>query len=281
MTKRLKLWLFAAFSLTLGGLIIFGSVMTMLKWDFKKLSTVKYETASYEISEDFDSISLLTSTADIAFLPSPDGKVRVECYEESKGKHSVSVKDGTLVIELQSTKKWYDYIGINFDSPSITVYLPAKEYESLTVKCSTGDIQVSGVSAGQISLSVSTGKVTASDISCGGVLSVKVSTGNAELSDIRCKILTSDGNTGDLHLQRVVATEKFVLERSTGDISLDACDAAEIYVTTDTGDVKGTLLSDKVFIVNTDTGKTDVPASTTGGRCEITTDTGDIIIRID
>ena len=52
-------------------------------------------------------------------------------------------------------------------------------------------------------------------------------------------------------------------------------------ITTDTGNVKGSLLSEKVFIVSTDTGKKQVPNTITGGRCEITTDTGDIIISIN
>ena len=60
----------------------------------------------------------------------------------------------------------------------------------------------------------------------------------------------------------------------------DGCDAAEITVKTGTGDVTGTLLSDKVFLTETGTGRIDVPKSTVGGRCEINTDTGDIKIDI-
>ena len=59
------------------------------------------------------------------------------------------------------------------------------------------------------------------------------------------------------------------------------CDAETIYVNTDMGSVTGTLLTDKVFIIETDTGSVDVPKSITGGRCEITTDTGNIRITIE
>ena len=51
-------------------------------------------------------------------------------------------------------------------------------------------------------------------------------------------------------------------------------------VSTDTGDVTGSLLSAKVFVVTTDTGTVQVPKSTAGGRCEISTDTGDIRITV-
>ena len=40
------------------------------------------------------------------------------------------------------------------------------------------------------------------------------------------------------------------------------------------------VLSAKVFITETDTGKVEVPKSVTGGRCEIETDTGDIQITV-
>ena len=57
-------------------------------------------------------------------------------------------------------------------------------------------------------------------------------------------------------------------------------DANDIFVETDTGHVTGTLLTDKVFITQTDTGDVDIPKTVDGGRCEIITDTGDIKINI-
>ena len=54
----------------------------------------------------------------------------------------------------------------------------------------------------------------------------------------------------------------------------------EVFITTDTGNVDGSFLTDKVVLTQTDTGDVDVPKLTSGGRCEITTDTGDISISI-
>ena len=319
MSKTVKIWLIVAASLILSGCIVFGGVMSMLKWDFKKLSTNKYETNTYEINEEFINLLIKTDTAKIVFMPSADGKCRVECYEQENEKHSVTVENNTLVIDITEEKAWFEYININFASPQLTVYLPNTEYDSLTinestgnieipndfnlknidisittgdVKCSasaseaikiktsTGNIDISAISAGSLDLSTTTGKITVTDARCDGEIEIKVNTGKARLTDISCKSLISSGSTGDLSLKDVVATEKFSINRSTGDIKFEACDAAEIFVNIDTGDVEGTLLSDKVFIIKTDTGKIDVPNSITGGRCEITTDTGDIKISI-
>ena len=317
---RTKIWLITAACLVLVGCIIFAGVMWSLKWDFTKLSTVKYETNSYEIGEAFSGISIKTDTADITFALSNDGKCRVECFEEEKAKHLVAAQNNTLVIKATDNKAWYDYIGINFNSPKITVYLPKTEYASLRInqhtgtvkmpeafkfsevdilastgdidfcasaagaikiKTSTGDIGVKDVSAASLSLSVSTGGVTATDVDCSGDFTISVSTGKAKLTDVKCQSLASSGDTGDITLLNVIAAEKFTLKRSTGDVKLTACDAAELFIETDTGDVLGTLLSDKVFITKTDTGRIAVPNSVTGGRCEITTDTGDIKIAVE
>ena len=81
-------------------------------------------------------------------------------------------------------------------------------------------------------------------------------------------------------MTNVIAAEEFHLERDTGNIEFNGCDAETIYAKTTTGDVRGTLLSEKVFITETDTGNIDVPKTIAGGKCEITTDTGDINIKI-
>ncbi len=319
MRKRTKAGLIIASCLVLIGCILFGGVMAMLKWDFTKLSTTKYETNEYAINEHYNNLSIVTDTADIMLVPSVSAKSTVVCYEQKNVKHSVTVQNGTLVIEVVDTRRWYEYIGINFGAPKITVSIPQGDYgvlsvksstgdveipknfqfesmdisestgdvtsaasvsELLKIKTNTGDIRVENISAGALDLSVSTGSVTVSGVVCEGDVKIRVSTGKTALTDIPCKNVISDGNTGDISLKNVIATEKFSIERSTGDVTFDGCDAAEIVVETDTGDVRGNLLSDKVFVAETDTGRVDVPKTVSGGRCEITTDTGNIRISI-
>ena len=319
MRKTTKIWLVTATFLVIVGLIMFVAVMSKYRWDFSKLSTAEFVTNTYDISEEFNSLSVKTDTADITFVLSDDKKCKVKCYEEEKSKHSVTVKDGTLVIDVINNKSWYDYIGINFDSPKITVYLPSAEYASLLITESTGDIKIpknfkfgsvdissstgdvdffaSAVKSVKIKsstgnicvensfarafeLSASTGKITVSDVICEGTVKTKISTGKTVLTDIECKNLVSGGNTGDLFLKNVVATEKVSIERDTGDVTIDGLDAAKIFIETDTGNVTGALLSEKVFIAHSDTGKVDVPRTTTGGICEINTDTGNIKLEI-
>jgi len=316
---RTKMWLITAASLVFIGCIIFGGVMMVLKWDFTKLSTVKYETNDREISENYKNVSIITDTGDVVFVLSESSKTSVVCYEQNNVKHSVAVKDDTLTIEVNDMRKWHEHIGFNFGTPKITVYIPQGEYGTLSVrsttgdveipkefkfesidisentgnikiyasasefiriKASTGDIHVENASANTLELSVSTGEITVSDVTCRGDANINVSTGKTYLTDVECGNLTSTGNTGDILLNNVIVAEKLLIKRSTGDVRFDGLDAAEIFVETDTGEVEGSLLTDKVFIAQTDTGRVDVPKTVTGGRCEITTDTGDIRITV-
>ena len=68
-------------------------------------------------------------------------------------------------------------------------------------------------------------------------------------------------------------------ERSTGNVNFENSDAAGICVKTSTGDVTGTLLTEKVFTAETSAGSISVPDTKTGGKCEITTSTGNIVFR--
>lgn len=315
-----KIWLLIAAILVLIGGIVFVGVMTVLKWDFTKLQTTQYETNCYEITDAFQNISIVTNTADIRFVPSEDTSSQVTCYEQKNVKHSVSVKDGTLVITVTDSRKWYEHIGIGFSSPKITLSIPKMEYGTLSIESTTGNVSipkefqfdsmdisettgsvtsyasatdsvrirtttgsicVEGIETKKLDLSVTTGRVTVSGVNCSGDVHVEVSTGKASLTDIRCENIRSEGNTGDITLKNVIAAEELSIERSTGSVTLAACDGAEISIETDTGDIKGSLLTEKIFIAQTDTGSVSVPKSTTGGRCELTTDTGNIRIVIE
>jgi DUF4097 and DUF4098 domain-containing protein YvlB len=317
MKKSTAILLIIATSLVVLGCAVFGCAVIMMNGDLAKMGTNKYETNEHDISEEFKSIAINTDTADIELIPSEDEKCSVVCFERIHAKHDVSVNDGVLTIKLVDSRKWYEYIGINFSTPKITVYIPQGEYGKLSIKSSTGDvkipkefkfenidisestgnvtnyasaseniiiktstgnIRVENVSAGTLDLSVSTGGITVSNVTCEGNVKIDVSTGKTNLTNIECKNIVSSGNTGAISLKNVIATEKFSIERSTGDVRFEGSDATEISVKTDTGDVTGTLLSEKVFITETSIGRINVPKTTSGGKCEITTATGDINI---
>lgn len=320
MKKAGMIWLIVAASLILLGAIGMVVTMSMGGWQISKLGRTSYVSKMHTVDEEFRDILVKTDTADLRFALSEDGVCRVECYESAKQAHTVAVEEGTLTIRSFDTRRWYEHIGINWETPKVTVYLPKEEYETLSIrestgdvviekelsfrgmeiqvstgdvknyasvteamkiKSSTGDVLVENVTADTLSIFVTTGKVDARSVTCAGELSLTVSTGKAKFTDVTCGKLLSSGDTGDISLIRVVAAESLAIERSTGDVTLESCDGAEILIKTDTGDVTGSLKSEKIFFASSDTGRINVPKTTSGGRCEVTTDTGHIDLRVE
>ena len=260
---------------------------------------MKMQTNDYEISEQFNDISIISSSADIVFAASKDGKCRVVCYEEVKMAHSVSVENNALTITVKNEKRWYDYIELSFSSPRITIYLPAGEYGALKIENNTGHVSLPDsfgfdtidveVNTGRveckasandtIKIKASTGDIDLTNASANSV-ELSVSTGKTTVSNVKCDSLTSMGGTGDITLEDVIVSGSLSIKRTTGDVEIESSDAGEILIKTNTGDVEGSLLSEKTFITHTSTGDVDVPKGTTGGTCEITTTTGDIEISI-
>lgn len=296
MSKRVK-WLVIGVLLLIIGGILFAVGMVAVNWNFLSLDTNKYQTNTYDIAEEFGSLSIINDTTDIVFKK---GEAKVVCFENENIRHSVSVNNGVLEIRANDNRKWYNYIGFNFNNPKITIYLPSNQYDALKIEGDTGDVNLSDISfndiqialhtgdirlsnlnSNNISLKTTTGKMQLQNIECRGLLSTAVSTGDNELKNIKCNSFASNGSTGDLDIENLIVAEKTSIERDTGDIEFEGLDANEIYIKTDTGDVEGDLRSEKVFIINTDTGRVNVPKTITGGKCEITTNTGDIKIEIE
>lgn len=318
--SRERKWIIAAAVLLVLGLIICSVAFAVLGLDFGKLGTVKYVSKTYDVIEDFRNISIDADIERIAFVLSNDGKCRVVCHEKKNEPHNISVQGDTLTIEKKDRRRWqFMSIGIMTEIPEITVYLPNNVYEALTIdagtgsvdipgdftfdsirltldtgsarcfasaegdiyiKTDTGHIAVSNLTASGMRLASDTGRVEVSNVDIKGNMDIKVDTGRVTMENVTCRNLSSNGDTGSLVMTNVIASGEFNIERSTGNIEFNGCDAETIYVKTNTGSVSGTLLSDKVFFTKTDMGKVEVPMTIEGGRCEITSNTGNITIKI-
>ena len=318
--KKMKIAILLSAIVIAVGLILALVGLLIMRFDFGRLELSRYQSKTHEVVEDFNSIVIDVDTADVILRLSTDGVCRVSCFENDKRPHTVTVQDGVLQIGT-TEGKWYHNIQLfNFSEPSITVSLPKSAYDelrlridtgdaelpaelsftnatvttdtgdvhlqsavadALSVTTDTGDIEITGVSPTTLTATTDTGEITVSDSKIAEALAIRTDTGEVKLCAIECGTLALESSTGDVTLKNLLATGAVSITTNTGDVDLDGCDAAAFTITTDTGDVWGILLSEKVFIVDTDTGRKNVPKTSSGGRCEITTDTGNIIITID
>ena len=316
-----KLWIIIASSLLAGGLLLFTCAFAAAGFDFTKFSTEKYVTNTYTVTGDqaFSRIQIKSSESDITFMPSADGTLKVVCVEREKSKHEVSVESGALKIVDHDERTWYDFLTFSTKSLSMTVYLPEKAYDALTIDASTGDVTIpADFTFGDLDIDLSTGDIdcaaevtgsakietstgdvtysaavngslkietTTGSIRLDGVTAESIdlcaSTGNISLNDAETVLgITIEASTGNVTLRNTAACGALAIDTSTGNVRFENSDAARITVETTTGDVTGTLRTPKVFFTDTSTGDVSLPDVRIGGRCEITTSTGDIDIAV-
>lgn len=280
--------------------IIFFVILGIGITSFCLISPKKLETNEYEINDDFKDIKIITDTASIEFVITENLNNLVVCEEQKNANHIVKVKDDTLLIEIDDNRKWYEHIGINFKMSKITIYLPKNEYGKLSIESDVGNINIPNnfkfesiyilgdvgnvenyASVNEnIKINTSVGNIIIENITA-NMIDLSAPVGNAKIVNTKCENLLFKGDVGDISLESVIATEKFIIETDTGNVKFKSSDASDIYVKTDTGNVTGSILTDKVFFAESDTGNIDVPKVIAEEKCEIITDTGDIKITID
>lgn len=299
------------------GVVIFVCAMSSSDWKISSLNNAAIVVCSFEVSDKFDNISIDTDIDDIEFVKGD--ACRVECTEYENYTHTVKVENNTLVIKPKDSKKWYDYIGVSFGNTSMTVYLPRDKYESLDIKsntgdicipntfsfgnvsidgdtckvdCSssvsntldikvdTGDIRVSSCVSGELKLLTKTGKISLTSSQIMNGADVEAKTGGIDIDGVTCKSLNVCNDTGLIALSNTTANGVLEVKNGTGSIRFEKCDGGEIYAKTSTGSITGSFLSEKIIFASSSTGKVDVPKSTSGGKCELTTSTGSIKIEM-
>ncbi len=226
--------------------------------------TVDISTGDVLLSEGFTfaSFALRGSTGDVT------------CRANILGDLNIDISTGDIALE-------------SITAGAVTLHGSTGDVVAKGVACasfastrSTGHTRIEGLTAeGNVTLSCSTGRTELSAMSAAD-LSLRVTTGRSALTDVTARSLHSEGDTGRITLENAVFTDTLTIVRSTGDVTLTRCDAAELFIETSTGDVSGTLLSEKIFIPRASTGKIKVPETLTGGRCKVTTSTGDICFTI-
>ena len=245
--------------------------------------TIQQNTGNIKVPADyvFGSVDIDVSTGDIGFYATVVEALKIHATTGDITLENVSC--GSLDTKVSTGKTSLSNVSVTGDATvnasTGDTFLTGVSFGNLSSVANTGDLTATGLNGGSLSIERSTGEVSLCYVICGD-MTVAISSGKVALTDVSCTNFTSTGTTGDIEMTSLIARGKIDIERSTGDVNFSGCDAEEIYVTTGTGSVHGTLLTNKIFQVRTSTGKIDVPESWEGGKCKITTTTGSIKISI-
>lgn len=207
----------------------------------------------------FGEAEVMNSSGRINFMADVDGALKVEntsggIYVGENKVGSLSVKGTSGSIEVMSVVATGD----------------------VEINGSSGGIGVSKVECGNLSSANSSGSLRLSEIVATGDVNVKGTSGGVHLEEVECANIKGSNSSGRITCTEVIATGDMNLENSSGGIALEACDAESLKLSATSGSIRGTLLTEKIFQADATSGNVDVPKTTSGGVCEVTTTSGSI-----
>lgn len=280
MRTSMKVALIIATISVVAGLLLFCGGMFALNFDFDQLSTQQFEQVTHQVQGEFSGIYIQANVADVEFKLSPDGKCFAECMESDKVTYEVAVKDGTLCIEVNDQRAWYDYIGIFVTTRNqMTVYLPQTAYELLTVENDTGALYVpSTFSFENVQIKSDTGLIKW-EAGVSGAMLIESDTGKVYVKNAQPTSLKVETSTGKVEMEHVSVGNALEISTSTGKVNMRDVQAGSVDILVDTGDVTLTnlLVSDRMSI-KSDTGDVTLTDVLVSDRMGIESDTGDVVL---
>ncbi len=220
------------------GIAVAGIGFAFIKSDLlANLNTIETYTSTYYESADFRSIEIDGDSSKVVLIPWEDEGCKIVCTEAERITHKIEVKDGTLHIEKQDKRRWYEHIGIFIDDMTIEVYLPETEYNTLKIDNSSGSVVISeGFAFGEAEVDNSSGSVNF----CASAerIDVDVSSGSIKLQGVSATDIKLDASSGSVTAENVSADDKFIIDTSSGSIKLDGIECGELEISASSGSIK-------------------------------------------
>ncbi|MBQ6730493.1 MAG: DUF4097 family beta strand repeat protein [Bacilli bacterium] len=200
-------------------------------------------------------------------------RVQVTVYMPEGDYDSLKVKSSTGNIVVPE-----DFTFTSFDAKASTgnITSRAKVTNNVDIKVSTGNVSLESVAAKNITVESSTGNIVLKNNTVSEKISIDSDTGNIRLDNVTCADYYSHADTGNVNFVNTTVTNKIEIKNGTGYVKMTSSDAEALEIKTSTGNVNLELLTPKIVYADTKTGSKNVPTSTVGGLCNITTSTGSI-----
>ncbi len=237
MSKAIKVVLIIASSLVGFGILCMGLAVAFGGTDMFFKNNVNYDVKLMSATfDEVDVVNVKDISNDVKIIKSEDNQVKVTYGVSEKFSYYLKQIDGTLYIEFDDLRNWYEYI-IPFGriiEPDLTIELPEKTLKELNVKCTSGDIEANSVNS-----EVTILKSTSGSIEVGG-----------NVGD-----LTATSTSGSVEIKENTKAEMAVVSSTSGKVEIS-------------GDVKGDVIADNTSggIILSDLKCENVDAKTTSGK---------------
>lgn len=216
-----KAVMFAFFLIVVG---IAGSVVTAATTDVFSLEMKDILQEEEVKGTEIQQIEVGTSSTNIKMVPSKGDSIKVKLTgkvsERLKDKYKLVVtEEGDKVNIDVKNQDLYFYVGFSFIELNLEIEVPEKEYQSLVVESSSGDIDISQLNVEEFSTEASSGDITIDQISVSTNNKMEASSGTIHVKNSSASVFNLGASSGDIILQNVDGHVE--AETSSGSIELN------------------------------------------------------------
>lgn len=209
----------------------------------------------------------------IGFIWNASSPIEVIIYLPARTYEALYVRTASGNVEVPSD---LSFVRAEVDGTSGDICFTAAVEGELLLKSVSGDIQVSGTAPETLTVQSTSGDVMVDSVKVSTEFSCKTISGAQKVSDLTCHHATVYSTSGSVIVSDLIASESIRMEAVSGSLKLSRCDADTLWLKTVSGDVTGTLCTEKVFVTYTTSGGIRVPDTASGGTCEVRTVSGSI-----
>ncbi|UHA60698.1 DUF4097 domain-containing protein [Metabacillus litoralis] len=216
-----KAVMFAFFLIVVG---IAGSVVTAATTDVFSLEMKDILQEEEVKGTEIQQIEVGTSSTNIKMVPSKGDSIKVKLTgkvsEKLKDKYKLVVTEegDTVNIDVEN-QDLYFYVGFSFIELNLEIEVPEKEYQSLVVESSSGDIDISQLKVEEFRTEASSGDITIDQISVSTNNKMEASSGTIHVKNSSASVFDLGASSGDIILQNVDGHVE--AETSSGSIELN------------------------------------------------------------
>jgi lia operon protein LiaG len=256
------------FILSLGGLTFYKWVLAPEEGQMQVID----ESSAYQ-AEQVHGIAINTTQTNVDIIRGESDEIQVELFGNGTGKGNATLKSEQTGDQLTVTVQHHAKGIFSRNNARLQVVLPARQFDRLQVKTTSGEMRVEGASAASLDLTSISGNIEAKGLE-GEDLTVKTTSGEIRV-DTWAGNATVTSVSGD---QELIGFKEGHLTSSTtsGEVDvMDLVDGQDVRITTVSGDVEvnGELVSGQI---NTTSGEVTVDASQLGKELTLQSISGDL-----
>ncbi|MEG0663958.1 MAG: DUF4097 family beta strand repeat-containing protein, partial [Clostridia bacterium] len=180
-----------AIILFLGGIVMSFCAFSLVDFNITELGTQgTYEKKEMRITDfsQIKKISFNDYNKGFNIKKSDTNEIVLSYYESEKETYEFTDENGVLSVSLKNNKKWYEYIGVNFDFSDKSIFLEVPENFNfdLYVKTSNGKISIKDINTiNNIDLKTSNGTIDVDNVESTGNISLISSNGKIRVNQLK------------------------------------------------------------------------------------------------